>query len=415
MKNNISRQIPSYVQAVLDRFAAAGRSAYPVGGSLRDLLLGRVPQDFDLTTDATPDETIEIFSDLRVIPTGLVHGTVTVLSDGNPIEITTHRTDGAYTDKRHPTSVSFTASLTEDLARRDFTVNAMAWSKEQDVIDPFGGKADLAARMIRAVGDPVCRFSEDALRILRAFRFAAQLDFDIEEGTAAAAKALREGLAAVSVERIFVELTKLLLGKAAAKGLSEMDKADCLPFVFFDTVPDLSVANRLDKLPENAPLRLAALLHKESEDKLAALCRRLHTSNAFLRALVSTVAAYREAPPTTPYEARRFVCTHHPHFDDGLLLREVLLGEDTAPARTLCAAVLRDRTAVEVRRLAVNGRELQDTLGIMPAATGKLLLLLQDSVWQEPARNKKQTLLALATKICKENTSFLTQSKGENK
>ena len=415
MENNISRQIPSYVQAVLDRFAATGHRAYPVGGSLRDLLLGRTPQDFDLTTDATPDETIKIFSDFRVIPTGLAHGTVTVLSDGNPIEITTHRTDGAYTDKRHPTSVSFTASLTEDLARRDFTVNAMAWSKEQGVIDPFGGKADLDARMIRAVGDPICRFSEDALRILRAFRFAAQLDFDIEKDTAAAAKALCEGLAAVSVERIFVELTKLLVGKAAAKGLSEMDKADCLPFVFFDTVPDLSVADRLDKLPENAPLRLAALLHGESEEKLAALCRCLHTSNAFLRALVSAVAAYREAPPTTSYEARRFVCTHHPHFDDGLLLRAVLLGEDTAPARTLCADVLRDRTAVEVRRLAVSGRELQDTLGVIPAATGKLLALLQDAVWQEPARNKKQALLVLAAEICEENKSFLSRHKGENK
>ncbi len=406
MKNGIYKQIPDYVRVVLDRFEAADRRAYPVGGSLRDLLLGRVPQDFDLTTDATPDETAKIFSDLRVIPTGLAHGTVTVLSDGNPIEITTHRTDGAYTDKRHPTSVSFTASLTEDLARRDFTVNAMAWSKKEGVIDPFGGKADLTARLIRAVGDPVCRFSEDALRILRAFRFAAQLDFDIEENTAAAAKSLREGLNAVSVERIFVELTKLLLGKAAAKGLAAMNAAQCLPFVFFDTVPDLSVATRLNGLPENAALRLAALLHGESQERLWALCRRLHTSNAFLGALVSTVAAYREAPPTSPYEARRFVCTHHPHFDDGLLLRAVLLGEDTTPARALCESVLRDRTAVEVRRLAVNGKELQDALGIKPAVTGKLLLLLQDAVWQEPAQNKKQTLLKLAAEICKKDKRF---------
>ena len=173
----IAKQFPSYVKTLAARLAAADKRAYPVGGCVRDLLRGVTPNDFDMTTNATPEEIMAILFDLRVVPTGIAHGTVTVIVEEHAVELTTHRTDGTYHDSRHPDSVTFTDDLTEDLARRDFTVNAMAFDLEANtVIDPFGGKWDLENGIIRAVGDPTARFLEDALRILRAFRFAAKLD-----------------------------------------------------------------------------------------------------------------------------------------------------------------------------------------------------------------------------------------------
>ena len=171
---DVAAYIPDYVKCVFDTLQQNGREGYLVGGSLRDILRGIAPNDFDMTTNATPDEMLQIFQGWRVIPTGLKHGTVTVLSDGHPIEITTHRTDGTYSDSRHPDEVTFTTSLAEDLARRDFTVNAMAFCEKTGLVDLFGGIADLQNGILRAVGEPEKRFSEDALRILRCYRFAAQ-------------------------------------------------------------------------------------------------------------------------------------------------------------------------------------------------------------------------------------------------
>ena len=174
-------KIPEYAESVLERLEQNGEEAYIVGGSLRDSLLGKAASDYDVATSALPERTLEIFSDYRVIATGLKHGTVTVMSDGKPIEVTTFRVDGGYSDSRHPDSVSFTRSIEEDVSRRDFTVNAMAYSQRRGLVDLFGGRDDLAKGIIRAVGDPERRFDEDALRIMRAFRFSAQLDFEIEE------------------------------------------------------------------------------------------------------------------------------------------------------------------------------------------------------------------------------------------
>ena len=168
---------PRYVADVITRLEECGHEAYIVGGSVRDMLLSKAPNDYDVTTSARPTETLEIFKDMRTIPTGLKHGTVTVMSRGNPIEITTFRIDGEYLDSRRPESVSFTDDVTADLSRRDFTVNAMAYSEKRGLIDVFGGKNDLEKRIIRAVRDPKERFSEDALRIMRAFRFSSQLGF----------------------------------------------------------------------------------------------------------------------------------------------------------------------------------------------------------------------------------------------
>ena len=221
--------IPFAAEKILSLLNGAGYEAFLVGGCVRDLLRGVTPNDYDMTTSATPDEMRRVFADCRTIETGIRHGTLTVLMDGAPYEITTYRVDGAYADNRHPTEVRFTANLREDAARRDFTVNAMAYHPALGVQDFFGGQDDLAARRLRAVGDPRGRFEEDALRILRALRFASTLGYSIEKETADAAREKAPLLKNISAERVREELTKLLLGENAAAILT--DFADILATV----------------------------------------------------------------------------------------------------------------------------------------------------------------------------------------
>lgn len=198
---------------ILQRLEKSGFKAYLAGGCVRDMLMGREPHDFDITTNALPEQTMDVFFDLTVVPTGIKHGTITVIADGEPFEITTFRVDGHYSDSRHPDSVQFTSELYDDLSRRDLTVNAMAMDRNGDIFDPFGGRQDIADRIIRCVGDPEKRFCEDALRILRTVRFASTLGFTVEENTASAADRLRSRLENVSAERIREELTKLICGE----------------------------------------------------------------------------------------------------------------------------------------------------------------------------------------------------------
>ena len=203
-------ELPENVKYIINKLEAAGYEAYAVGGCVRDSMLGRVPEDWDITTSAKPEEVKEIFR--KTIDTGIQHGTVTVLMPGCVgYEVTTYRIDGEYLDGRHPSEVTFTPSLHEDLARRDFTINAMAVNDRTGVVDDFCGLSDMEARVIRAVGDPRQRFTEDALRMLRALRFSAQLDFEIDKDTYEAVKELAPNLVHVSKERINVELTKLLM------------------------------------------------------------------------------------------------------------------------------------------------------------------------------------------------------------
>ena len=209
----VTISLPNFVETALNKLNTAGYEAYVVGGCVRDTLLGREPMDWDITTSALPEETIRVFSDYRVIPTGLQHGTVTVLIDDRPLEITTYRIDGEYTDNRHPDKVEFTRNLREDLQRRDFTVNAIAYHPTQGIVDHFSGLADLSDGRIVCVGDPEKRFTEDALRILRALRFSAQLGFPIEKMTAQAIHHLAPLLRNIAAERIQSELVKLLCGE----------------------------------------------------------------------------------------------------------------------------------------------------------------------------------------------------------
>lgn len=211
--------IPLAVEQALCRLEAHGYEGYAVGGCVRDSLLLKAPNDWDITTSAEPEQTCAVFSDCRVIRTGIAHGTVTVLLDGMPLEITTYRTDGDYLDHRHPVGVTFSKSLEEDLLRRDFTVNAMAYHPQKGIVDLFGGREDLQEHLIRCVGEPCRRFDEDGLRILRALRFAAVLDFDIHPKTASALRAQRQLLSHIAAERIREEFCKLLCGKGAVRVL----------------------------------------------------------------------------------------------------------------------------------------------------------------------------------------------------
>ena len=233
---------PRPVLFLMERLAAGGHEGWAVGGCVRDSLLGRVPHDWDLCTDALPDQMRECFAGLPVIETGLAHGTLTVLVDRVPYEVTTYRVDGAYTDHRRPDGVRFVGRLEEDLARRDFTINAMA-ARPGRLEDPFGGRQDLAAGRVRCVGEAKLRFEEDGLRILRAMRFAASLNFEVEEATAAAMEQTAPLLEYISRERVFAELCRLLTGPGAAPVLERFP--DLLQWV----------------LPEIGPCRGFATFH----------------------------------------------------------------------------------------------------------------------------------------------------------
>ncbi|MBQ5841079.1 MAG: HD domain-containing protein, partial [Clostridia bacterium] len=225
--------LPSPVVQALSILKMAGFEAYVVGGCVRDTMLGKQPMDWDITTSALPEQILSAFAEYKTVPTGIQHGTVTVIVENTPLEVTTYRIDGEYADSRHPNEVFFTSSLQEDLRRRDFTINAMAYHPEKGLVDCFSGAADLAAQKITCVGDPACRFTEDALRILRALRFSAVLGFSIEKVTADTIHKLAPLLRRVSAERIADELKKLLVGEHVRQVL--LDFAD----VFCVILPEL--------------------------------------------------------------------------------------------------------------------------------------------------------------------------------
>lgn len=229
----MTMDMPKNVDIAINLLQSAGFEAYAVGGCVRDSLLGKTPNDWDITTSAKPEDMKSVFADFHCIDTGIKHGTVTVVIDGEPLEITTFRLDGEYEDNRHPKSVTFTSNLGADLGRRDFTVNAMAYSKKTGTVDLFGGQNDLKNKIIRCVGDPDRRFNEDALRILRALRFASALDFEIEEKTAQSLLKNRALLGNISEERIAKELLKLVCGKGAKRILTDF------ALVLFEILPEL--------------------------------------------------------------------------------------------------------------------------------------------------------------------------------
>ena len=270
---------------LLDALHGAGHAAYAVGGCVRDSLLGLDPHDWDLCTSARPEQVMALFGEEKCIPTGLQHGTVTVKQGGRLYETTTFRTEGAYSDGRHPDAVCFVPDVREDLARRDFTINAMAYSAEEGLIDPFGGRDDLAAHRVRAVGEPERRFEEDALRILRLYRFAARFGFAIDPATGVAARALGPHLDCVSAERIQEELLKLLAAPRPGSYLEPAVLAVILPELEPEKQPErfaelCRTIDRIEPTAENVPARLAALLWPLGEAGARKALRKLKCSNA---------------------------------------------------------------------------------------------------------------------------------------
>lgn len=392
--------------ALLTRLHAAGHAAYAVGGCVRDSLLGQTPHDWDLCTSATPEQVLELFGEAHCIPTGLQHGTVTVKHGGELYEITTFRTEGAYSDGRHPDHVAFVPDVKEDLARRDFTINAMAYNAEEGLIDPFGGQSDLAVGIVRAVGEPQRRFEEDALRILRLYRFAARFGFAIDPATGQAARALCRHLDCVSEERIAEELSRLLAAPAPGAYL----EAEVLAVIF----PELDVAELpesrriLDALEpgmEHVPVRLAALLCPLGEAGARAALKRLKCSNA----LTGTVATLvREAAAGMPgaaltLTARRFLS----RYDLATITDLTALCSARHPEQAEAFAALQQEAArlvetnacCRINQLAVNGRDLMDA-GIRPGpGLRRVLDALLEQVLTGQLPNEKAALLAAAAQV----------------
>ena len=402
--------------ALLDTLHAAGYAAYAVGGCVRDSLLGRTAHDWDLCTSALPQQVMELFGTEQCIPTGLQHGTVTIKYGGQLYETTTFRTEGSYTDGRHPDEVQFVPDVREDLARRDFTINAMAYNEAEGLVDPFGGQADLQNGLLRAVGEPQQRFTEDALRILRLYRFAARFGFALDAATARAARQLAPHLDCISAERIQEELAKLLAAPQPGAYLEPAVLAVVLPEL---TPAALEAAKPvLDACPageENLPVRWAALLGALGEADTRRVLKRLRCSNACIE---ETAVLVREA-------AGEGVCrsfseekaSAHP---GDIHLRQLLgryglctverlcalcaaLHPQNAPDCALAAQRARqldaDGVCCRVSQLAVNGRDLM-AAGI-PAGPvlRRVLEALLDGVIRAEYPNEKPALLAAAQKM----------------
>ena len=334
---------------LLDALHGAGHAAYAVGGCVRDSLLGLDPHDWDLCTSARPEQVMALFGEEKCIPTGLQHGTVTVKQGGRLYETTTFRTEGAYSDGRHPDAVCFVPEVREDLARRDFTINAMAYSAEEGLIDPFGGRDDLAAHLVRAVGEPERRFEEDALRILRLYRFAARFGFAIDPATGAAARALGPHLDCVSAERIQEELLKLLAAPRPGSYLEPAVLAVILPELEPEKQPErfaelCRIIDRIEPTAENVPARLAALLCPLGEAGARKALRKLKCSNALtdeVTALVGgSVGSFLLGHETGHSIARPIACGNR------VPPQRTVLGEtpDT-PVQTPCGTPLSEEEA----------------------------------------------------------------------
>ena len=439
--------VPKGAWELMKTLESRGWEAYVVGGCVRDALLGKTPHDWDICTSAPPQETLAAFRELTVIPTGLQHGTVTVLYEGEPFEITTYRVDGDYSDGRHPDRVAFTGSLEEDLSRRDFTVNAMAYHPRRGIRDPFGGQADLRAKIIRCVGNPDCRFGEDALRILRALRFSACLGFAIEGNTAESLLQSRRLLERIAAERIRAELDRLLGGREAAAVLRRFRPVMEVflpelapmartpqrhPYHLWDVYEHTLRA--VDAVPpgEERPLiRLAVLLHDMgkpachtrdekgvdhfhghpavSEEMAGEVLRRLKYDN-HTRDAVKQLVRFHDYPIEPPERAaRRILCRLGEAQARRLLAvkRADRAGQRPCPpaearldafAQALEEAIARGQ-AFSLKNLAVDGRQLI-AAGVEPGpAIGEILRRLLEEVVEDPGKNDRELLLGEALSL----------------
>jgi tRNA nucleotidyltransferase (CCA-adding enzyme) len=452
--DRMKAKVPEDVLAVCRRLRARGHEAYLVGGGVRDMLLGRPPADFDVATDARPEEVLDLFGQAYAIPTGIKHGTVTVLTSGvsRHVEVTTFRGEGAYLDGRRPSSVTYTKSLEDDLARRDFTMNAVAYDPIDDRLsDPFDGRGDLGRRLIRAVGDPLARFNEDGLRPMRAVRQAAQLEFTIEAATHAAIPRTLEVVRKVSAERIRDELLKLLSAPRPSHGLELMRETGLMDVVMPELLEGVGCTqNRfhkhdvwghtlavVDATEGSSIVRLGALLHDVGKprarqpregapgeysffkheyvgrDMADEICRRLKLPNADREQVVGMVAhhMFYYSSDWTDGAVRRFVRNVGGTEALGPLfaLREGDVtgrgfGED--PATELAELkrriedVASEDAALKVTDLLIDGKDVMRVLGIPPSRqVGRVLERLLERVLDDASLNTRESLEALLPEI----------------
>ena len=433
-------KIPEAVQSLLIQLEEAGYEAWCVGGCVRDSLLGRTPGDWDVTTNALPEETLKVFGS-AAFPTGLKHGTVTVKTEELSVEVTTYRVDGPYHDHRRPDRVMFTRSLEEDLARRDFTVNAMAINIRGMICDPYDGQADLKSGVLRAVGDPDLRFEEDALRILRGLRFAAVLGFALEEETGKSIHRNRTLLEAIAPERIQVEFFKLLCGKAAVKILREYPDVigvfwpEILPMVGFDQrnyhhCYDIweHTLHAMAHTPQDLILRCSALLHdvgkvdcftvdeegtghfyghpKASARKADEMLRRLKCSNDFRFTVVRLVEWHDKVFPQTEKSVRRALMQLGE--EDLRRLIAIKRADNLAQApefhgtqaqinafEAIMEQLLAEKACFSLKDLAVNGKDIT-AIGYQGTIVGEILDYLLEQVVDGELPNQRDVLMAVA-------------------
>ena len=434
-------QLPEKVSQIIETLQAHGYEAYAVGGCVRDSILGRIPDDWDITTSATPMETKELFA--RTFDTGIEHGTITVLLDKDAFEVTTYRVDGKYMDNRHPSEVTFTRSLKEDLLRRDFTINAMAYNDKEGLVDIFGGMEDLENQKIRCVGTAKERFSEDALRILRAIRFAAQLGFEIEEETKEGIRELAPTLSLISAERIQVELIKILVSKnpgmlrmAYELGITKV----ILPE--FDVMMETEQENphhkynvgehalkAVESIRADKILRLTMLLHDVAKpatktidvngrahfskhdikgvEMTKEILKRLKFDNDTLNKVTKLVRYHDYRMPTQPQNVRKAInkisLELFPYYlevrtADTLAQSEYQLEEklqDIQEVKERYEQILERQECVSLKMLAVTGNDLIEA-GMKPGKEiGETLQKLLDIVIEKPEYNTKEKLLQL--------------------
>lgn len=445
----MTMDMPKNVDTAINLLQSAGFEAYAVGGCVRDSLLGKTPNDWDITTSAKPENMKSVFADFHCIDTGIKHGTVTVVIVGEPLEITTFRLDGEYEDNRHPKSVTFTSDLGADLGRRDFTVNAMAYSKMTGTVDLFGGQNDLKNKIIRCVGDPDRRFNEDALRILRALRFASALDFEIEEKTAQSLLKNRALLGNISEERIAKELLKLVCGKGAKRILT-----DFAP-VLFEILPELQPMYKnshdnphhcydiyehtliaVESIDPEPTLRFAMLLHdcgkpavkkfdengvahfyghqRISAEISAQILARLKVSNKFRDEILFLVSNHDR---WELYENTEKMPRYLSKFGlDGMLnllkvMRADVLAQSPeyryrldqiADAEEIAKNLAAQKPCLSLSELQINGRTLMD-IGIPQGRKlGAVLAQLLDEVIDGVTKNTQEALTTRAREIYRE-------------
>lgn len=435
--------IPTGARKIIARLEQHGYEAYIVGGCVRDSLMGKSPSDWDICTSARAEEMMALFEDKRVIPTGIQHGTLTILAEDGAYEVTTFRIDGEYLDHRHPKSVAFTRELAEDLSRRDFTINAMAWHPERGLIDLFGGVEDLRDRLVRAVGDPVQRFNEDGLRMLRMVRFATVLDFDYDPATYDAVRKQGHLLQYISKERIQVELNKILLAAHPARGLEDLYTLGMYPYIIPMMCHTVGFAQRgghhfLDVFEHSllavgviAPelvLRLTMLLHDigkpfvwDSSESLSydrfddhaavsaklagKILRDLKYDNATRKDVVELIAHHNDILLPDPVNVRRALARLGEVQTRRLVQVKVadLIAHDLAGEREKILALFAEISDVinevvargdctSVKALAIGGQDMM-ALGLSGRAIGQMLNAALELVLEKPEMNTRETLL----------------------